>query len=237
MSYFSKFPQINYNINNINYLMTNIVSYVDINVAGGDSMDFYSFYTIPDGYRPDNVSYELYGTEEYYWTFFLINSDLKDYYTHWPKKESSMYDYTKKLYPGQGVKVSEADIHKLNINDSITDQSTGTKTGTVIGVYPTSLWIHIKGDTFTTNDIIVNATQSITPLSINDAAIAPHHYISNSTNDIVMYNDGDTGKTPVTNYDFEIETNLARSNIRVIKPALVFDVIKEFNKELVKQIA
>ena len=38
-------------------------------------------------------------------------------------------------------------------------------------------------------------------------------------------------------FDFEIETNLARSNIRVIKPSLVFDVNKEFNKELVKQIA
>jgi len=56
-----------------------------------DDASVYTYYTIPDGDRPDTVSYNLYGDVQYYWTFFILNSFLKDGLSSaWPL---SYYDF------------------------------------------------------------------------------------------------------------------------------------------------
>ena len=43
----------------------------------------YTPYTVSDGKRPDQVSYEVYGDEQFYWVILQIN-EITDYYNQWP---------------------------------------------------------------------------------------------------------------------------------------------------------
>jgi hypothetical protein len=78
-NYFNKFPKILYDVNNDGTLsvQVDITKTVDINTIDEDRVTYYTFYEIQDGDRPDNISYSLYGTVQYYWTFFVINDSLK----------------------------------------------------------------------------------------------------------------------------------------------------------------
>ena len=87
MSFFSQFPRINYDINNdgVKTELVDMFRHVDVRDPLIDSISTYTFYEINDGERPDIVSNRLYGTPDYYWTFFAANDFLKDGLNVWPK--------------------------------------------------------------------------------------------------------------------------------------------------------
>jgi len=79
VNYFNKFPKVLFDVNNDGTfsVITDITKTVDINTFDEDGITYYTFQEIGDGERPDNLSYRLYGTPQYYWTFFVINDGLK----------------------------------------------------------------------------------------------------------------------------------------------------------------
>lgn len=54
-------------------------------------------YQIPDGYRPDNVAEELYGSPEYDWVV-LISADITNIRDQWPISDSDVYRYSFEKY-------------------------------------------------------------------------------------------------------------------------------------------
>ena len=75
MSFFRNFPVVNYRFGdevNTN-LFQNLSAYIDMIDQISDDVAFYEKYTIMDGERPDVLSYKLYGTIDFYWSFFLLN--------------------------------------------------------------------------------------------------------------------------------------------------------------------
>lgn len=50
--------------------------------------------------RPDQVSYELYGNVEHYWTFFLINKHLNGGMKDWPMTHQTMENHLNRKYSG-----------------------------------------------------------------------------------------------------------------------------------------
>ena len=52
------------------------------------------------GERPDIVSQRLYGTSEYYWTFFVVNEFLHDGLAAWPMSQEDLQEYMDKEYEG-----------------------------------------------------------------------------------------------------------------------------------------
>ena len=60
-----------------------------------DNSSAYTFYEIKNGERPDTVSQRLYGTPDFYWTFFVINEFLHDGYKVWPLSQEQLFDYIK----------------------------------------------------------------------------------------------------------------------------------------------
>ena len=87
MAYFNNFASIDYDFDGtgINRTIKNLAQYSTIISKNIDNVAFYSYYNIQDGERPDNVSEKLYGTPNYYWTFFIVNDFLRDGYTSsWP---------------------------------------------------------------------------------------------------------------------------------------------------------
>jgi hypothetical protein len=57
----------------------------------------YTSYYIQNGKRPDQISYELYGDEQYYWIILQIN-DIVDYYSQWPLTTTELDKYILKKY-------------------------------------------------------------------------------------------------------------------------------------------
>jgi len=79
VNYFNKFPKVLFDVNNDGSFsnQVDITKTVDINTIDQDKITYYTFHEIQDGERPDNLSYSLYGTAQYYWTFFVVNDSLK----------------------------------------------------------------------------------------------------------------------------------------------------------------
>ncbi len=102
MSYFKQFPQLNYDFdrNGIQQKVVDIYRAARPLDAYLDDLNAYSFYNVKNGERPDIVSQRLYGTTQYYWTFFIINDFLHDGLAAWPMSQEKLHDYMDEEFAG-----------------------------------------------------------------------------------------------------------------------------------------
>lgn len=108
MSYFRNFPTVFYNFGNNEdpVLYQNITAYVDLIDQIVDDATAYEKYTIIDGERPDTLSFKLYGSIDYYWTFYLINEKIRR--QGWPLTSTEVYAKAKEFYPNTVVMTDES---------------------------------------------------------------------------------------------------------------------------------
>ena len=92
MAFFNQFTKTNYSINNdgVQNRIIDLFRYVDVKDKLADGATSYSYIDILDGERPDNLSHRLYGTPDYYWTFFILNDELKDGLGAWSKSYNEL---------------------------------------------------------------------------------------------------------------------------------------------------
>lgn len=102
MSFFKQFPQKDITLENLKTdsatgnitleiqkkKMVDLFRHVDVTTLNTNEYTGYTFYDIQDGERPDIVSYKLYGSTEYYWTFFIVNDFLQGGSNNWYKSQS-----------------------------------------------------------------------------------------------------------------------------------------------------
>ena len=105
MSFFKQFPKIDYNLFEQGDLrsITDIYRHVDVKDIGIDPFVSYAYYEINEGDRPDNVSQQLYGSTDYYWTFFIINDTLKAGLSAWPQSTLGLERYITREYDQYSV--------------------------------------------------------------------------------------------------------------------------------------
>tara|TARA_Y100001972_G_C7662139_1_gene334162 strand:+ start:1194 stop:2213 length:1020 start_codon:yes stop_codon:yes gene_type:complete len=98
--FFNQFPKTQYSIENnaIQSVITDYFRYVDVIDRLAQNTYAYSVVDILDSERPDTLSYRLYGTPDYYWTFFITNDSLKDGIQAWPKGDSEIKNYLANQY-------------------------------------------------------------------------------------------------------------------------------------------
>ncbi len=235
MSYFINFPKVDYDIigNGITQEVTNITSFVNVSPKMLDNISFYSHYVIPDADRPDNVSYNLYGTDKYYWTFFLVNPQLINSYYDWPQSTASLLNHTEDKYDGLGAVVNGDVFNKFVIGETIVGQVSGA-VGMVTGIYPTTEWVQIKpisGTFKSSGESIIGSDgqSSVIAVSIKSAIYAPHHFVDGQDELVAksVY-----GSKAVSLYQWEQENNLAKAKIRIIKPEFIEEVSDRFIAEL-----
>lgn len=65
-----------------------------------DTFTSYKLYDVINGERPDIVSSRLYGTPQFYWTFFVVNDFLHDGYRAWPMSQQDLVQYFDTQYEG-----------------------------------------------------------------------------------------------------------------------------------------
>lgn len=92
MSFFDKFPLRDYDIETNNRIrqVVNIFRHVAANSALVEDITTYTVFEVLEGERPDTVSQRLYGTPDYYWTFFIADEALKGGLHDWPKDSQTL---------------------------------------------------------------------------------------------------------------------------------------------------
>jgi hypothetical protein len=104
-TYFKNFPVVSYSFGDDEnrVFFEDISAYVDMIDTATSNVSAYSYYTINDFDRPDTLSYKLYGTTDYYWTFFMMNENLRE--QNWPLHGQQLFEFAKRVYPDYAVQI------------------------------------------------------------------------------------------------------------------------------------
>lgn len=234
MSYFSNFDTVQYDIegNGVYRKLTDITQYSTIITKNLDNVAFYSYYNIQDGERPDTVSQNLYDTPEYYWTLFIINPELQNYWHDWPKSSDALREHIEAENIGMAG-IFDADdtiAGKFTVGETVTGALSGA-TATLIAKYPTNGYIQMKmlsGVFRETGESIQGITSgdTIACTAIVKAAYGPSYHIDDGTMERTKRRSA--GTSPVTHFEAEYEENLLKSRIKVIKPSKIGQVVSDF---------
>ena len=204
MAYFNQFPSVNYRFedtdgNQTELEYTNLIAFSAVIDDIIEDQTTYSYHTIHDGERPDILSYRLYGTVDYYWTFYIMNPHLK--YCGWPLSSRDLQTKMDEDLPGQCLvflpqqEVSYGSetgwtqhemIENFPIGSTVyqTQGSGDVAIGTVYARNVNLGQIFVRNDNdviFANNTIIVNSlsapTEILIPRIIFDPAhLATHHF-------------------------------------------------------------
>ena len=131
MSFFSQFPNRKYDLrgNNVNIEIKDIFRYATIDLDRSENSFNYNYYEVIEGERPDIVSTKLYGTPNYYWTFFLINESLGNGLSSWPKDPRTLELEMQFEYDNLGALVLNP---QMKSTFTVFDNSPGNETPTTV---------------------------------------------------------------------------------------------------------
>jgi len=97
--YFKNFPFIKYSFgdNEPEVYFQKLSAAIDLFDDIKQNVSFTTKQTILDFERPDTLSYRLYNTVDYYWTFFLLNDKLRE--SGWPLHTDREQEIIEERYP------------------------------------------------------------------------------------------------------------------------------------------
>jgi len=247
MNYFKHLPATLYLFGEETLPVTfrNISVYASILDEVKDNLSFYNDYHIQEFERPDQVSYKLYNTPNFHWTFYLLNDKLKD--SGWPLSNREVME---KIYTDYSDKVitTRANIsNKMKVGQTITGQTSGA-TATIDHRHINLGQLVLKN---VSKDFVVNETirstnsdgvvESVVIKSFENEYNSAHHYedVNGNWKDLTINSstgnleDPDITWTEVTNMDRLYNQNEEMKQIRVIKPSQIVDLVNAF-KEAVR---
>lgn len=251
--YFSMFPKVEYRGEDGSYkTITDITKFSRLGTKLLDDVTFYSFYSIQDDERPDHVSQKLYGSVDYYWTFFLMNDNLKNVYEDWPRSSSEFNAYIENKYPYWACMTNDelavgpetqADSGQslFSISDDTNDvvefkdsNATTVATGLLKSKHPSYGYVVvdiIDGDPTTAESIYQDSTgDSVDLYDVTRQYNAPKYWINRGDGDITLKRTA--GVEAYTYYQWESELNIKKAQIKVIKPEYIGEVAREFKREM-----
>jgi hypothetical protein len=241
--YFSNFSLVNYRFgdNEDPVFFNKLNQYVDLIDSVKNELTFYNKYTVTSGESADTLSYKLYGTTDYYWTFYLMNDHVR--ISGWPIASYDILDIAKEKYPYRMVTTNGNISENFPVGQTVIGQTSGT-TGTIVRKIPDlgQMVIDTGEEPNTTNfgqTEIVSYTdpdgnlQTITLIKESTQYDAVHHYedADGVWQDLTIYDFGSSSSswTPVT-YRDRLETkNDELKEIIAIRPDAIEKIVSEFN--------
>lgn len=117
-----KFGKIEYKISQLNqfFTLTDITKVITISNIGDISN--YQYIRINDGERPDQLSFRLYNTPSYYWTFFLFNDFLRSGLASWPLSDYELDQYVKNKYDPYAWLSADANNSKTAMSNMLLEE-------------------------------------------------------------------------------------------------------------------
>ena len=98
MLYFNEFPDVTYKFGDEvdPTVFQDISIFAEVIDQVKDDITFLNSFTIQEGFRPDQVSQILYDTPLHYWTFYLINDNIRE--QGWPLIRNEFEEYIRKAF-------------------------------------------------------------------------------------------------------------------------------------------
>ncbi len=245
MEYFKNFQKINYLYGNepVPIITQNLSRYVDIIDQIKDDISFLTYYSIKEGYRPDQASVELYNTPLHYWTFYLLNDNIRQ--QGWPLVNLEFQTYIKKIFPNTVLTTRENISTKFKVGQTVSGNTSGAS-GKIIRRNLDLGQIIIEGNvSFTTGGETVTSTnssgvaESIEIVSASDEHKAANYYTDTSGGIVDLGVDGDGNlsapgalKNEITNEQAYYNVNESLRLIKVIRPNLINKLVTSYKKAI-----
>ena len=230
-------------------IFQDISRYADVIDQVKDDISFLNYHTIQEGFRPDQVSLQLYNSPNYYWTFYLLNDDIR--LQGWPLPNGELLEYIKKNYPNTTITVREPFATKFKVGQTVTASGSGAS-GVILRRNLNLGQIVIEGDkSFASSGELLQSTNSsgvvetVTSVSSSKEYLAARHYID-SSGAIVDLSIDDSAPSPTfghllppgallterTNEETEINVNRSLRTIKVIKPSLMPTLVSSYKRSI-----
>lgn len=236
MTFFTGFPEIVYKYGNEKDFnrTQNLSVYIDIIDRLKDNSSLYTFYDLYDGERPDQVSQMLYDTTDYYWTFFLLNDNLKT--KGWPLSNKSLIAYVKRKYNNTTLTTRDYFYDKFKVNDSITGQNS-TTVGKIISTNSNLGTITVAGTpTFTVSETIQLVGDPSKTVTLHSSSLeynAVRYYkLGTDIVDIDPTVGPGSGLVEITNLEHYQEENELNMRIKAFKPESIAGIFSAYKSSL-----
>jgi hypothetical protein len=238
MNYFNSFPNAIYQFGEetSTTIFNNIAIYADVVDQIKDQVTAYRNYQIQPYERPDQVSFKLYNTPNFHWTFFLMNDNLRE--TGWPISNDDVFQIVKKRHPHKTINTNSVLWDKFKEGQTFIGQQSGA-TGLVhkqILDLGQLIVTNINGNFIAGETLISydgNGIEQIILNSLIDEYNSIHHYVDadgeyvdiDPTNNVQTY-------TPVTYLEKYIKQNEDQKTIRVIRKDIILDIAIAFKEAI-----
>ena len=245
MKYFNEFQDTFYTFGNeaLPTLTQDITRYVDVIDQVKDDISFLTYYTIREGYRPDQVSVQLYDTPLFYWTFYLLNDDIRQ--QGWPLNNFEFQSFIKKIFPNTVLTTRQNISTKFKVGQTATGVDTGAS-GKIIrrnldlGQIVVEGTINFKKDgeliTSTNSNGVVETVTAVSTTAEHQAA----NYYTDTDGlivDLGVDGNGDllapgVTKNEITNEQSYFNVNESLRQIKVIRPNLINTLVTSYKKAI-----
>ena len=240
-TYFRNFPLVNYSFGDSSdqVLFQDVSVYADLLDKVGNDASFYHKYEVLSGDRPDTVSHKLYGTTDYYWTFYLLNNHVRE--SGWPLSDFNTYTNIQQSYPHTTVTVEDNIASTQFVVGATVEGTTSGVTGKIVE-RNLDLGQIVINDGGNAAFVVGELLRVGTNLADQDYATVyaqvvqydsiHHHEDTNGDHaDIDPFNQssGD-GYIPITYAERFTAKNNELKSITVLRPAVVEQISNEFQK-------
>ena len=245
MDFFKDFGDVAYSFGNneLASLTPDISKYVDVIDQIKDDIAFLTYYNIKEGDRPDQVSLQLYGTTLYYWTFYLLNDNIRQ--QGWPLINIEFQRYVKKIFPNTVLTTRENISTKFKVNQTVTGVDTGAS-GKIIRRNVDLGQIVVEGTvgfrqggesiTSTNSSGVVETVSAVSTSAEHQAA----NYYTDTSGTIVDLGVDVNGnllapgaqKNEITNEQSYFNVNESLRQIKVIRPNLINTLVTGYKKAI-----
>jgi hypothetical protein len=235
--YFAPFPLLQYRFgtNEDPVLFQNISTYIDLVDQIKDDISYYQVMQIEEYERPDTLSYKLYGTTDYYWTFYLLNDDIRE--GGWPLSNADLQAKALVDYPNRVI-TTTSDISSTFLpNETIIGLSSAS-TGKILKRYLDLGQIVVNSpNNFNVNELIRTSTDAVTTVNVYKETAqynSVHHYEDTNGNwvDINPFTQSVSGLIPITYLDRMIIRNDELKTIKVLNKRVAPQIASGFKKAL-----
>jgi len=121
MAYFTKFPDLAYDIKKDDKLIATTDLFVRYRIRDQikNEMTLYYNYDIKDWDTPEGLANEIYGDSYLYWIILKMN-DIVNVNEDWPKTQRQLNKFVDDKYPGKALMVSNLSTNDFTIGEDVT---------------------------------------------------------------------------------------------------------------------
>ena len=203
--YFDTFPKISYSFDGFktSEIITNVISRFALEQSLKENASIYYTHDVRDGDTPEILSAKLYGSPDKHWIIMMMN-DIIDVGYDWPMDYRTLNRFIDAKYlANANSEVSGDGISwaKLNNQAYYKVETTTTPSGSKI-----IKRFEIDANTYTNTTISLN------------------QQITLADNNVIVI---DTTKETESYYDYELELNESKRQIKLLRPELVSQLEQE----------